>query len=146
MVSQARTLFERRVKYFLLGLIAIFIGFFIYLIFRPNTHISKLVSQFLGFDMSGRFKNIDAFFIKFYFADYLWAFAFSCWLRCVFIDESERRLCVLIVSLAGISYEIIQFLGVFSGTGDIWDCLLYILAAWTVNILNINDIQKENLV
>lgn len=136
-ISRPKTICSRRVQYFILGLAALFWGLLIYLLFRPNTHISRLVSSFFSLDVPKGFHLIDNSFFKFYLADYLWAFSLTCWLRCIFIEEPKKTICIGVVSLTGTLYEIMQLFGVVSGTGDIWDCLLYLLAGCTVNILNI---------
>ena len=137
MKNKTGTLLIQKLKYFLLGLVAIVLGLLIYLIFRPNTYVSVSMKMFLKIDMPVEFSNYNVPFLKYYFADYLWAFAFSCWLRCILFDVRKRDdLCFFIVGITGILYEFMQFFGVVSGTGDIYDCLLYLLAGWTVNILN----------
>ena len=137
MINKTGTLFRQRLKYFLLGLASIVLGLLIYLIFRPNTYVSVLVKMFLRIDIPAELSNYNVPFLKYYFADYLWAFAFSCWLRCIPFNVRKRdAVCFLVVGVTGILYEIMQFFGVVSGTGDIYDCLLYLLAGWTVNILN----------
>lgn len=133
-----KTLYRRVIKYFILGFLALFFGLLIYLFLRPNTHISRFLRTFFSFDAPNVFGVLNYSFFKFYLVDYLWAFGFSCWLRPIFIKEPKGTLwCILIVSFIGVVYEMMQFLNIVSGTGDVLDCLLYVLAGWTVNRLKI---------
>ncbi|MBQ7960070.1 MAG: hypothetical protein IJ285_02520 [Clostridia bacterium] len=135
-ISSPKETRNQNVKYFLLGLASLLLGLLLYLLFRPRTHISVFVLRLLPFDIPKAFSTADIPFFTFYLADYLWAFSLSCWLRCIFIDKSQNLLRLAIVSLAGTTYEILQYLDIISGTGDAWDCLLYLLAGCTVNILS----------
>lgn len=114
---------------------ALLLGLLIYLLFRPNTYISKFLLHFFPLDIPKAFSKMEYAFLKFYLVDYLWAFSLACWLRCVLVEESGK-ICIVIVSLTGILYEIAQFFGIVSGTGDILDCFLYVLAGFTVSALN----------
>lgn len=125
---------NKRYKFIILGIISLFSGFLVYVFFRPNTHISKLIYSLIGtsVEMSG------SRFIRFYVADYLWGFSLSCWLYAIFLPRRRgSALCTLVVCVVGVGYESLQFFGVVSGTGDVIDCLMYLLAGLTVNILNI---------
>lgn len=138
MKIRIKALHCQEVKYFILGFLALFLGLLIYLFLRPNTHISRFLLSFFSIDVPNVFSVIDNSFFKFYLVDYLWAFGFSCWLKCIFVEKPNGTLwCMFIVSFVGIAYEVMQYLGVISGTGDVLDCLLYVLAAWTVNTLKI---------
>ena len=61
----------------------------------------------------------------------------SCGLHVIFQPEiCVSALCTVAVVIYGGVYELLQYLGVIGGTGDLWDVLMYILAGITVNILN----------
>lgn len=124
--------FATRIKYFIFGLSALLVGTVIYWLFRPSTHISKLLSVLIPFKISPLGEFVGSSFLKFYFVDYLWAFSFSCWLRCIFHDKHKN---FMIVSITGALFELMQTLGMVQGTGDVCDCLLYILAVISVNML-----------
>ena len=134
-IKRFKILHNRRVKYFVLGLVALLFGVLIYILFRPNTYISKFLLRFLPFK-TPNFSETNCLLLKFYLADYLWAFSLACWLRCVLIEES-KKIGIVLVSLTGILYEFAQVFSIAPGTADIFDCLLYVLAALTVNALKI---------
>ena len=138
MKIRIKPVYRQKVKYFILGFLALSLGLLIYLLLRPNTHISRFLLSFFSLDIPNVYGVIDYPFFKFYLVDYLWAFGFSCWLCCIFIEQRNGALCsMLIVSIIGITYELMQFFDVILGTGDVLDCLLYVLAGWTVNTLKI---------
>lgn len=133
MIKKSEILSGRTVKYFLLGTTSLILGLLIYLFFRPNTHISKFVYSVTSFEVPISVHLLDVPFLKFYFVDYLWAFSFSCYLHCVLKSNLGNRVCFLIVAGLGITYELSQFFEYISGTGDILDCLMYVLAVLTAN-------------
>ena len=134
-IHRPNVICNHKVKYVVLGAVALLLGLVIYLLFRPNTYISRFILKFLPLDLSEILTMINTPFFKFYMGDYLWAFSLSCWLRFIFNDRSKNALSVAIVAIAGALYEMMQYFGIISGTGDILDCLLYLLAGLTVSRL-----------
>lgn len=126
----------QRVKYFILAAVVLFAGLLIYLIYRPNSYISKLVLRLIPLYIPKNPPLAGRRFLRFYIADYLWAFGLSCCLRCILTDKSQKKLCFAITSFMGIIYEFMQCFDIIPGTGDICDCVLYLLAGLTVSILN----------
>lgn len=127
------------IKYCILGGISLLAGLFTYLLFRPNAYVTRfIIDLFLkwySFDKSWVISNS---FVKFHFADFLWAFSFACFLHAIFIPRLRGSLlCALLTSVFGIAYEGLQFFGVIVGTGDIVDCLFYIIAGIFVVAINL---------
>lgn len=135
MINRISVVRNCRIKYVIWGMVTLFLGLLLYLLLRPNTYISRFALRFLPFDLPVLFSMIQNPILKFYLADYLWAFSLSCWLRCIFINEQKKVFSITIVTVTGTLYELAQCSGIVSGTGDVIDCLLYLLAAWTVNRL-----------
>ena len=116
------------------GILSLIFGFCIYLLFRENTYIAKLVSNEMLFEeMKIKLSFLDTRFLKFYMVDYLWAFSFACFINLIF-GESRNSMFLrsAIVFLTGRVYEVLQFGNVIRGTGDIADVGLYLLAVLTV--------------
>lgn len=122
----------------ILGIVALILGLLIYVLFRENTYISKIVLSILPLNfLKEYFFFLNNKFVKFYFVDYLWAFSFSCWLHIIVKPtRTSSVLCTFIVFFSGLFYELLQYFHVINGTGDIVDILLYLLAGLTVNIIN----------
>ena len=129
--------------YCILGIISLLTGLFVYLIFRPDTYVSRFVMQLISVNLSA-LTTYDSSFVKFYLADYLWAFSLSCWLHAIFMPEIRGTLlCTVTVFVFGSLYEYMQYTNIIAGTGDIIDSLLYLLAGFTVNIIIIfKEIRK----
>ena len=129
------------------GIVALFLGFCIYILFRENTYIAKCFSEKIPFEiirMQLSFLNIG--FLKFYMVDYLWAFSFACFMKVAFGESERFRIWQSgIVFLSGVIYEALQFGKVISGTGDIVDIGLYLLAVltvWGINYILIRRCRK----
>lgn len=140
------SLFRRKKLYFLiLGICSIILGLLIYIVFRENTYISKIIYCVIDFSLIRSLLDpIENTFVKFYLPDYLWAFSLSCWLHIIFMPQSKGSLmCTLTVSLFGSLYEILQYFNIIIGTGDIADAFIYLLAGLTVNILNLKRGSKN---
>ena len=128
---------NKRALWIFWGSISLVAGFLLYVFFRQNTYIAQFVLSYfpaLRSDYASRFPQIRH--LSYYLADYLWAFSLSCGLHAIFLPgKSGTFCCTLAVSLLGIIYEILQCVRIISGTGDITDILLYVLAGCTVNII-----------
>ena len=138
--------FSMKAKKFLaVGSIAIFTGGLIYLLFRPNVYAVRWVPEnkyLLLLRESLRWMGTP--FVKYYLADYLWAVALSCGLHLIFSPKVKGScICTTIVLLYGLTFELSQYCGFISGTGDLWDVLMYILAGISVNILNLSRSRKK---
>lgn len=128
---------NKRQKFIILGVTSLLVGLLVYVIFRPNTYVSKLIFSIINTPFE--YANISGCrVVRFYIGDYLWAFSLSCWLHAIYLPRgSESVFCTVIVCAVGLGYEVLQFFGAVSGTGDVIDFLMYLLAGLTANILNI---------
>ena len=123
-------------RYCVLGTSSLVLGLIIYLLFRPNAYVSRMILSELP--MKGVFDCsdlCDSSFLKFYFADFLWAFSLTCWLHAIFLpDISGSWICALIVLASGSLYELLQFLGIVNGTGDFIDVFMYATGGGLVSV------------
>lgn len=127
-----------------IGIFSLFLGVLIYWLFRENTYISKFISNRIDSTfLKQHFWIFNNNFFKHYFVDYLWALSLSCGLHIIFLPQVKLSLILtLIVFLFGLMFELVQFLGYITGTGDIIDIISYLLAGITVNIINYILIKK----
>lgn len=80
-----------------------------------------------------------------YAADFLWLLSFEFALAPFFKELFPKRYAAALFSVctaAGALFELLQRLGVFGGTGDIFDVIVY-LAAGTLGLLIIKSITKK---
>lgn len=129
---------RKRTKYLVLGSAVLLLGFVIYILFRENTHISKLVLAKIDVSLIKEiFYFFDNDFVKYYLPDFLWAFSLNCLLHAIYLPNVKVSIkCSLVAFLIGVLYEVFQCLNIVSGTGDLLDVLLYLLAVVTVLLIN----------
>ncbi len=125
---------KKRFFYIILCSLSLCAGGFIYIIFRPDTIVTHTIHGFFPFleNASNSYSNSVPDFFKYYFPDFLWAFSFFCGLNAIF--DSPKTLyknCLAVLAL-GVFWELGQFLGLFSGTGDLADVLMYLVAVIAV--------------
>jgi hypothetical protein len=121
--------------------IALLLGLFIYIVFRPDTYISKYL---LGYTHLRTFSNYILvkdnciiLFTRNYLCDILWAYAltFAAWT--VGFSRVRREYlslggsCILFELLV----EIMQKFHIISGTFDILDILMEIAATWIALVI-----------
>ena len=129
-------MFHRR-RAVIAGLIALFIGFCVYLLFREETYIAKF------FEPSLKLKYIRQLllyepndFVKYYLTDFLWAFSLYCFVSIIYSEHKYSRLISATLTFAsGFIWEILQFIGTVSGTGDVLDVATYLFACILASII-----------
>ena len=125
--------------FWVVGIFSLILGLLIYLLFRENTIITAQISQHIDLKtFRNMFSWAESSFLKYYLVDFLWALSLSCGLHIIFNPKIKVSLiCSLVVIILGTVFELLQFFNAVNGTGDILDVILYILAALTVNFINI---------
>lgn len=73
--------------------------------------------------------------LKNYFPDGLWAYALT---SCIFIiwNRVVNYFWLFLIILFFVLYEILQYLQLANGTGDLWDILAYIVGAFIAILIN----------
>ena len=128
--------------YVLCGITTLICGLFVYLIFRPNTYVTKFIFGIIPLEPA---MTVKPEWLKYYAGDFLWAFSLSCFIYAIYLPNIKRGLgCSGIVAFVGLSYELMQYFKVVPGTGDIVDVLFYLLAAIAVNIINYLRRKKDD--
>ena len=131
-------------RFWIIGTIALILGSIIYILFRPQTYIAQWFSNYAFIQtLQDSVFKINNDFLRFYFPDYLWGLSLSCYLHSLFHPRiSGSVLCSGISILYGTLLELIQFFNIISGTGDICDILMFILAGATAMIINIPNLKE----
>lgn len=134
---------SKRILNALLGVSALVIGLGIYVFFKPNAVVSRLFDFAFVSELRSFLSPCDLPFIKYYFADFLWGFAFCCGLAFIFQPKGKE---LLLCGAGGIAFgavwELLQWTGIMSGTGDICDIIMYLLAATAVMLINLKEKTK----
>lgn len=118
----------------LIGILLLLAGGIIYILFREETHIAGIFNNISAISAVrqslGSFSDND--FLRFYFPDYLWGLSLCCCLLAICIPEGIGiYACGGTAILTGIVWELLQYLYIVSGTGDIVDVGMYIFAGLT---------------
>lgn len=104
-------------------IIPLVIGALIYIFFGTGTYINEFVGL-KEITLSG-----FTLFLRNYFADFLWCYAFCNTLFLIYNSNTKVIFCCGIASFGlGITWELLQLFGVVSGTFDIIDCICYFSA------------------
>ena len=124
----------------MLCVISITTGGMIYLVFRENTYIARYIDRFIDLEgIRNSFSCFDCRVIRHYVPDFLWAFSLNCGLN-LLIDSLWLN--AIISFFCGTAWELLQYLNVVSGTGDIIDITAYLTAcvlAVTINYFSFKE-------
>lgn len=121
---------SRRITFAVTSAASITVGAIIYVLFRPNSYIAIFVDNIVDF---GIIRQILADgsndFLKFYLPDFLWAFSL-CFCLYSILDALKNGMIIssLITFFCSVTWEILQLLNFVSGTGDLIDIIMYLLA------------------
>ncbi len=131
----------------ILGIAALILGGLLYILFRTDTYISGILSRislFRQWAIVARAYSND--FVKFYLPDFLWAFSLGCLLHAVTGSSGYRSvLCCIGASACGSAWELLQMLNIVSGTFDLMDILMYLLAGAVCFLINLRRENDEQI-
>ena len=129
---------KKRNVYILLCIASLCIGGGLYVIFRPNTYITDFVRSLLP--VSGalflKAESINCDLVKYYLPDFIWAFSLNCGLNAIFNTKKSVFINGGVVFGISALWELAQYVGITSGTGDLIDVAMYLAALVTVVIIN----------
>ncbi len=119
----------KRITYvFFSVILPLFIGFFFYVFFKPDTYISGFVREFVLLPAH----SATGIFTKCFYnwgCDFLWAYAMNSLLVVLLsIYRKPALIAALLTGVTGICLEIFQLFWVFDGTFDFIDIISEVLA------------------
>ena len=116
----------------------------IYVLFRENTHIARLFSSITLIEPFRIWlKETPSDVFRFYLPDFLWGLSLGCGLQAILKPTARKNLlCGGVAFLCGVIWECLQFSHIISGTGDILDIVLYLLACALCTFLNIKEREQ----
>ena len=123
----------------LLSISALVIGGLIYILFRDNSYIAILfnhipIIQYIRQHVT----TLRVHFIKFYLPDLLWGFSLCSGLHAIYLPNAKTSvLCGITAFSCGAIWEIMQYMGILSGTGDLLDVLMYLFGCLVCIIINL---------
>lgn len=132
-------------EFFLLNVIApVLIGAILYYLFFPEAVFVRLIDNLLGssYHIPVNVDNILIKLIRFYFLDFLWAYALMSAVILIFKNDSRVFVIILIFEIV---LELIQLLPSIRGTFDVCDIGIEILASIFVIKLSRRRFKNEEI-
>ena len=132
-------------EFILLNVIApVLFGAILYYLFFPDAVFVRLIDNLLGssYHIPVNVDNILIKLIRFYFLDFLWAYALMS--AVILIFKNDRRVFVIIL-IFEIVLELIQLLPSIRGTFDVCDIGIEILASIFVIKLSRRRFKNEEI-
>lgn len=136
---------SKRKKNILFSLTALVIGCFIYVFLRESTYVGSIFDSVENIETVRQiFSTQTCNLYKFYLPDFLWGFSLSCGLIAIY-DPSIKGIiiCAGVAFFCGCMWELLQYIGVLSGTGDIHDIIMYFLASAICIIINLKETREK---
>lgn len=126
--------------FILLGTLSLLTGSALYIFFRQDSYIHLLAASLLPLPEAA-FCGND--FLLYYLPDGLWALSLGCFLSAIVFRKDRKHLLFVAptVALFGIIWELLQATPLLTGTADLIDGCMYVMAALTV--VGINYLCKE---
>jgi hypothetical protein len=113
----------------IIGLVLLVLGLVLYLVYSPNTFISKQVYSLFHLRPARIKLTPFTLAIRWWIPDFLWMSSFTMFTQAVFNFEKPKCLWLMLCSLLGVILEILQWTNAISGTADILDIIVYGLAS-----------------
>ncbi len=135
---------KKRNVYIIFCIISLCIGGGLYVIFRPNTYIADFVRSLLPVSEALFLKaeSINCDLVKYYLPDFIWALSLNCGLNAIFNTKKAVFINGGVVFGIGVLWELAQYVGITSGTGDLIDVAMYTLAILTILTLELIGYKK----
>ncbi len=116
------------------SIISLFAGLLIYILFRKNTYINRMIEIDFQFN-----DHVIIDYMRFYFVDALWAYSLVFSLS-IIINE---KISGIIVAIFSIGWEICQKTSIVAGTFDFLDIVMYLLAS-TIAVMIIYKFKRRH--
>lgn len=127
-----------RLKWSIFSIAALLIGALDYALYRQDTYIGAIfplpaLPFHWGYD-----------FFAYYFPDFLWALSLSFGLFAILApNKNKTMLCSIITSAYGGFWELLQHIGLVSGTADWVDICMYITAVLTAVMIKYSILRRD---
>lgn len=133
-----------RKRNILLCISSLVLGWLIYILFRENSQIGVLFGSAYVQGLRKAVAWLSCDFLQFYFPDFLWGFSLCSGLLAIYDPGLKGCIvCGCTAALCGYAWEWMQYINIVSGTGDIYDILMYSLAGFMCIIINLRRERNE---
>ena len=129
----------------ILGILALILGFLLYVLFRENVYIAKCFDNFeIVVQIRRCLLPYTSGFLKYYLPDFLWGFSLCCGLQAIYNPGIKGTIvCGCAAFFCGGIWEWLQYRTVVNGTGDVLDIMFYFLACISNIIVNLRREKNE---
>ena len=134
-----------RKKNILFSLTALVVGCFLYVFFRENTYVGNIFDSIEIIEkVRQMFSTQMCDLCKFYLPDFLWGFSLSCGLIGIYEPSTKGIIiCASVAFVCGCMWELLQRIEMLSGTGDVYDIIMYFLASAICIIINLKETREK---
>ena len=117
-----------RIKRFVIlfaSILTLLTGITVYICF--NSKVIGLDIFNISYQPKWSLSPVILYLVRSYLADLLWMISFSFFIQFVMDFRGKRIYLLFLCSSIGLLYELLQYLGIVSGTADWFDVLTYLL-------------------
>ncbi len=119
---------KKRVILLVISIVLLVLGLLLYLLLNSEAYISKALLKIIPIQTYyGDSLSINL--LKSFGADFLWSVSFTLIIQSIVWVDKKKTITLILCSLLGVIYEIMQCFGVTSGTADIVDVIVYMLGS-----------------
>ena len=136
---------SKRKKNILFSLTALIVGCLLYILFRTNTYIGSIFDGMEDIDIIRQMclSQVSDLY-KFYLPDFLWGLSLGCGLIAIYNPSIKGVIiCASFSFLCGCIWEFLQYITLLSGTGDVHDVIMYLLASAICIIINLKETREK---
>lgn len=127
---------KKRLFWLIFSAAALFAGAMLYGLCRPDTYIGSFLGAIVSLRISADAPLYG--FLSWYFPDYFWMLSLTGTLFAIYLPKGKEAVFLCGISCVwGILWEVGQKLGVVTGTADLWDVCMYIMAVLSAAMINI---------
>ena len=119
---------KRKVILLIISFLALIAGLLLYLFFNKEAYVSKVILDVIPIRPITN-DNMLINILRGYGADLLWSISFTLVIQFIFWIDKKRIFLLLLCSVLGILYELMQCFGITNGTADLFDAIVYSLGS-----------------
>ena len=135
---------RERIRWLCIALISLGIGAICYCLCRTDTWVGAQIGTIIEYRIPEQ--SLLYGFMAWYLPDYLWVLALTSSLFAILLPRGRKLFaCAGLAAGWGLLWELGQLLGIATGTADLWDSFLYIMAAVTAVMIEVLTKRRKDL-
>ena len=131
---------SKRIINLICGFSALGIGGILYVLFREETIIARLVRDLPFIELVRSVVSVySCSYLMYYVPDFLWAFSLGSLLIAIPGNGEKAIYCGIFAFICGFLWEILQYYRIVNGTFDWVDIIMYLLAGLLCILINYKE-------